>query len=114
MSRIFVELLGTMVENHEIPLCSQIFPSIARLMRHCYTLVVALYVDNYVEQLMQNTSCDNIISEHEVPDEPFACLKLVSCNCLKFSRARKMICMTTGESLSADSPKLALRRFNSR
>ena len=114
MSKIFVELLGTVVENHENLSCSQIFPSIARLIRHCYIVVVALYVDNYVEQLVQNTSCDNMISEHEVPGEPFAFLMLVSCNCLKRSRARKKMRMTTAESLSADSPKLALRRFNSR
>ena len=58
-------------------------------MRHCCKLVVMLYVDNYVEQPMQSNSFDNMISEHEVPGEPFAFLMLVSCNCLKFNRARK-------------------------
>ena len=90
MLKISVELLGIIVENHDILSCSQIFPSIARLMRHSYILVVALYVDNYVEQLMQSISSDNIISEHEVPGEPFAFLIIVNCNCLKLdNRAKK-------------------------
>ena len=86
-------------------------------MCYCYILVVALYVDKYVEQLMQSISCDNMISEHEVPGEPFAFLMLVSCNCSKLNRAKKKDLYdprTRAESLSADSPKPALRQFNSR
>ena len=89
MLRIFVELLGTVVGHHDILSCSQIFPSIARLIRHCYKIVVMLYVDNYVEQLMQSISSDNMISEYEVPGEPFAFLMPVKCNCLKLNRAKK-------------------------
>ena len=59
-------------------------------MRHCYILVGVLFVDNYVEQMMQNSSFDNMISEHEVPAEPFAFLMLISCNCLELNnRAKK-------------------------
>ena len=89
MLKISVEPLGTVVENHGILSCSQIFASTAKLMRHCYKLVVILYVDNYVEQLMQSISFDNMISEHEVFGEPFAFLMLVSCSCLKLNRAKK-------------------------
>ena len=48
-----------------------------------------LYVESYVEQLMQSSSFDNMISEHEVPGELFAFLTLVSCNGLKLNRAKK-------------------------
>ena len=89
MLRIFVELLGTVVGHHDVLSCSQIFPAIARLICHYYEIVVMLYVDNYVEQLMQSISSDNMISEYEVPGEPFAFLMLSKCNCLKLNRAKK-------------------------